>query len=327
MKSKLNNEKGVTLVLVVCIFMFVSIISLGLITVASSEGIQGYAKNDDIQAEFISVSGIEIMADYIVNHQGVFETKYAAGSNFPLTLNIEDGTANIDIEDVGNDLRVKSYGNYRGDSEYKSAIIKKIDTTPYYMFYKDFIDTNVLTGYIPLAIPAFDESRGGLTVTSSQNIVGLLDKDVIEYDNITVNSGGQLSFNTGVNNRTVIVDNIVVNGAFNLADDGKVFLIVKNDATFNSKFLNANENLVILLDGNGTITINSPTDFNAYIFAKDGTVNLNGSTNFKGSIISKNYTKVASANLEYIAPTDILSLKTYIKYNETYIYEFDDYEK
>ncbi|MDM8535021.1 hypothetical protein QUF55_10015 [Clostridiaceae bacterium HSG29] len=139
-----------------------------------------------------------------------------------------------------------------------------------------------------------------------------------------------MKFKTNVEKRTVIVDNIIINGFFSFSDGGKVFLIVNNGATFNSEFLNANENLIILIRDTASININIPLNgkFYSYVYAKNENVNISGSGEFYGAIIAKNLTNnlADTNNFIFVHPADVLSLKQYIKYNETYEYEFGYYE-
>ena len=334
----LNNEDGVTLVLVICIFVFISILSLGIISVATNESLQSIDKNGLMQAEYVSVSGVEIMTDYIINHQDKFEGKYPdpGGNNFPLNLSLDSGSGNVDIDietvdpsDDLSDLRIISTGNYGSNSSVKKAIIKKIDTTPDYIFPKGFTDTDELTGYEDLVIPTADKIEGDLDITSEDCVVNL-EEDVTSYGDITVDSGRVLKFDTNYNEKTVIVDNITINGSFIISDKGKVFLIVNDSASFNSELLNANENLIILCNNTETINITIPNskESYAYVFTKDGSVNLDGDGIFYGAIIAKNFTNglKSSDNFNFKQPTKVLSLKKYIEYKDRHRYEFGYYE-
>lgn len=334
MKTKLNNEKGASLILVICIFMFLSTIALAVITVSNSESLQSIRKDQDVQAEYLAISGIEIMSDYIINHTDEFLIKYNDyGNNFPLDLNIEDGSVSIEVSDVGDGLRITSIGSYINSNVTENMLIDRVDTTPNFLFPEFYTDTDVLTGYESVTVPSVDINHGDETIGNGNGTYEANDDKVINlnnestgFNNILVRTDGQLSFTTGLSNRIVVVNNITVNGDINMLDDGKIFLYIKGNADINTEFLNANENLIIILESGASLDIDANGDFNSYIFAPSEDIVLRNGTNFKGGIISKSYTSNLGVVENHIPPTDLLSLREHIKFDETFRYEVDGYE-
>jgi hypothetical protein len=216
-----------------------------------------------------------------------------------------------------------------------NRFFEEIDITHDFLFGEFFIDTTIYTDYDPVVIPTpSDVDLNDLTVSNGEYNEQVLTNDTTEYEDIDVKTNGELSFKThpsAPTTRNVIVDTIDVNGTFNFTDDGRIFLFVKTKADFNSEFLPANENLIIMLASGAELNVNindSDAPFYAYVYGPDATVDLHNHYGFYGAIIASDL-KNPGANVDenYVPPTKTLDMLNFIDYKRVYSYEPKRYMK
>lgn len=337
MKSIIKNEQGATLIFTIVVFVFVSIISVGIISVASNEKIHSIDKNNEIQAKYNAISGIELMSEYIENNAEDFSSRIDPGnysSNFPLTKTIKDGEFTITVENVSGGIKLISNGRYSNKDVTVNRYFEKIDVTHNFLFGQFYIDTDNFPNYDPVVIPTVTDVRGDLDLKNNDIVEEIFTDETTEYGDISVHQNAELSFkthNSAPTTRNVIVDTMDVNGAFNFTDDGRVFLFVKTKADFGSEFLNSNENLIIMLAAGAELNIlinDKSAPFYAYVYGPEASVDLHNHYGFHGAIISKDY-KNPGSNVDenYVPPTDTLDMLNFIDYERVYSFEPKRYLK
>jgi len=321
MQKNLTSETGAVLIFVLIALVVVSIISIGMINVATSERLQAFAEAEMVQAEYNAKSGTTLLTQYILDDPDAFEALMASNDTFPYTQSLEKGTFIGDFSNNTDGFLLTVQGKYRESTRVVETQFNKISTTPDYLFPKLITLSAELPDYETFSLPVINETAQNLTVNSDIEIdVSLAENKV--YNQLTVNPSYQMKWITGGTDCEIIVDTLTINGDFNVKDSGRVLLFVKNNATINADFLNANENLVIFLMPDATLTIDAGGQFYSHIYGPSASVSLSDDTLFTGGIIARTFSQSGGTGADtYVKPQKITKLSEYIKYEESYYYE------
>lgn len=328
MIKRLKSEKGSALIMVVTVMVVISILGIGLITLSSSEQKQTIEEVKNLQATYNANSGAQIMGAFVNENPSVFNQKIGdqfdagvASKPFPFSVNLDKGSFDVNVTLEEDKAVMTITGHYLDAEEAINLNLDLVDTTPEFLFPKYLTTTSELPNYEALVLPDDLTSRSPLYVHTDTEYT-LSSDTTYDISSITVDSGEELSFVTNGGDCQVIVNQLTINGYFNLKDNGRLILFVKDKATINSRFLNANENLVIMLAENADLTIDANGDFNAYIYGPKASIKIMNGTKVIGAVIAGHYNYTGSSDPGvYVVPTKVMKLKDYIKYQESYYYE------
>jgi uncharacterized protein YkuJ len=105
-----TDESGSIFILTVCVFVFISIITINFTDITLSDTVRVKRNVNKAHAEIISLSGIELLKGYLLEHGDDFQTKVVDTTDayeFPTTKNLLDGTVELDVkyfDDENNEL-------------------------------------------------------------------------------------------------------------------------------------------------------------------------------------------------------------------------------
>lgn len=163
--------------------------------------------------------------------------------------------------------------------------------TPY--VYNGTNEGNAPLIYLSPLLPTFVANSTQITTTTNYaeavNTLNLnADITYIQSINIPINT--LLTINPNGGDRIVVVRDLTVAGSLAQSGvGGSVRFFLLNSANFTSGYVDSSKPLLILANSSlTTISINTSSDFNAFIYAPDTVVQLrNASGKYRGGIISK----------------------------------------
>gem|GEM_PF-5503798 len=353
MKSQLNNEKGATLVFVLVIFVFISIIALGVISVATNESLHAIEKNKKIQAEYLALSGIQIMTEYIENYYDDFVEKYEDyDSNFPVEFDLddlgEDGKSTVEIieNETTKQLQIVATGEYKGVTYKKKRNINLIKMPVSNDLPESFyISSQDIPNYKPVDLPTnyTDYNPSNISYNGNGNILELTD-EVYRFNSFTVNTNAELLIKADLEDkkstRTIIVDSFEAkqNSLIKIDSDLTLIIYVIGNSTFREaipyEYIDGTETIengtVVMMISSGVnvnFNINSPAgtntvEFNAFVYGPEATFDFKNHTEFLGFVVGEEEYPdlVGQSEGTYLEPTP--DLKEFFMQNM-----YDEYER
>ncbi len=359
--KKFENNKGVSIIMVIVVMLVISILAIAMIRLSYTERLQTIEDNKAVQARLNTDSGVQIMRAFAEKHSDLLKEKVDDQLNdavtskpFPFTTSLDKGSFETDLINENGITQLKITGLYMDKRKSARVELKKEKTTPDYLFPKFVTLTSELPDYSPVKVPEtpitepnlilpyneqvwIDTWWGGYYkwVKSTSKTYDFTSNDAVFFNHMEVTSGCELKFDLHDEDRVMVVDTLTLHrGSYwsiinNNASQNMLVIYVTGQATIQAEFLNAHENLLIVLDKNARLYLDtqkldgSQGIFNAYVYAPEGLVSLGSPGTFvSGAIITGTFINTTGyEGGEYVPPSRLTKYGGIISYPPTYTYQ------
>lgn len=347
MNIDIKNEEGSALVYIIIVMVVMSILGTAALNASLSNTKFSIRDEQSVNAYYIAKAGIDAVSKTFKENPD--SIKSMIGNATGITGNFADGSYVVKITPITKGIKLVSTGKINGTTITETLALGMNDLTMAAGIFDNVIyndsssvldlssmsnDTlvgdiksrgpiNMFSGHSYSAIPNSGADYSAVVIPSltAKTITGSTITSNGNYGDVTVAKNNKLVLDASAGPLTIVMKNLVCNGAIEIKTNGSgvgiVYLFIENSFFLGQNnnsgdtngLINANSgavvsNLSVFIQGDSN---SSTTDFeikggviNAYIYAPDANVKLHNKAQLTGALIAGSYEKQTGADKNYV---------------------------